>query len=397
MPIINEFMSNIENDVSTMRFDKAAVLYEAALTYLGIVERVSDEIEAFEYALQAAADLRRQIREVLHNPKARRADFMKNDVYQQLDKYRTEILKGDAIEELYAATFEFQQVLNYVLDQKSVMVYVTVKDGKPQIIQFNEMDFISFGASSSNQLTGRFNMTKRRLTELQDKVRVIDPAELEGVDLDRLAGLQDTYNEVLRRFQLARQIDSDMVLWNIGNEWYGMRVSGGEGDINEAYVSFAMLNNEIPTFQEEMEENVEDYMTDTTSGVGVVDNVSGLLQGDVSVNGIEYAVKSAGASTLGLKQVIELATIIKNKSGRYTEEELRMHQQALADLRVCRDTLYNAEEQTRLQGLKEIANSIPASDPLGAALRASIANQNITPRAFRAQVRPKKLDSKKNF
>jgi hypothetical protein len=80
------------------------------------------------------------------------------------------------------------------------MVYVTVKDGKPQIIQFNEMDFISFGASSSNQLTGRFNMTKRRLTELQDKVRVIDPAELEGVDLDRLAGLQDTYNEVLRRF-----------------------------------------------------------------------------------------------------------------------------------------------------------------------------------------------------
>jgi hypothetical protein len=105
-----------------------------------------------------------------------------------------------------------------------------------------------------------------------------------------------------------------------------MRVSGGEGDINEAYVSFAMLNNEIPTFQEEMEENVEDYMTDTTSGVGVVDNVSGLLQGDVSVNGIEYAVKSAGASTLGLKQVIELATTIKNKSGRYTEEELRMHQ-----------------------------------------------------------------------
>jgi hypothetical protein len=82
MPIINEFMSNIENDVSTMRFDKAAVLYEASLTYLGIVERVSDEIEAFEYALQAASDLRRQIREVLHNPKARRADFMKNDAYQ---------------------------------------------------------------------------------------------------------------------------------------------------------------------------------------------------------------------------------------------------------------------------------------------------------------------------
>lgn len=389
MPVVEDFMSNIENNVSTMRFDKAAVLYEAALTYLGIVERVSDEIEAFEYALQAASDLRKQIRETLNNPKARRKDFMKNDAYKQLDAYRTKILKDDAIEELYAATFEFQRVLNYVLDQKSVMVYVTIKDGKPQIIQFNEMDFISFGASSSNQLTGRFNITKRRLAELKNKVSVIDPAEFEDVDLDRLAGLQDTYNEVIRRFQLARQVDSDMVLWNIGNEWYGMRVSGGEGDINEAYVSFAMLNNEIPTFQEGMEENVEDYMTDTTSGVGVVDNVSGLLQGDVSVNGIEYAIKSAGASTLGLKQIIELATTIKNKSGRYTEEELRMHQKALADLRVCRDALYNAEAQTRLQGFREIANSVPASDPLGAALRRSIADPSMTPKAFRAQVRNK--------
>jgi O-succinylbenzoate synthase len=41
--------------------------------------------------------------------------------------------------------------------------------------------------------------------------------------------------------------------------------------------------------------------------VSQVDNISGLLQGDVSKDGIEYGIKSAGASTLGLAQMKKLA------------------------------------------------------------------------------------------
>jgi len=41
--------------------------------------------------------------------------------------------------------------------------------------------------------------------------------------------------------------------------------------------------------------------------VAKVDDESGLLKGDVTVNQIEYAIKGVSASTLGIKQIKKLA------------------------------------------------------------------------------------------
>ena len=45
--------------------------------------------------------------------------------------------------------------------------------------------------------------------------------------------------------------------------------------------------------------------------VAKVDNESGLLAGDVTIGNIEYAIKSADASMLGIRQMVLLAELIQ--------------------------------------------------------------------------------------
>lgn len=365
MSIVDEFMRQVEQGISTLRFDKGAVMYEAALEYLQIVDDVRETVETLHYTLQAAQELRHMIREAADNPeiKLKRSDFMKNDGYRQLDKLRTTILQGEEVKRLYTATFAFQRVLNKVIDQNSVMIYVQANKGKkPRLIQIEEMDVARFGQTSDNQLRASFALSQKQLKELGDKVKVLD-AESLGFDeesIKRLERLQITYQEVVDRLNFAIDNNSDMILWYLENTWYGMRVPGKLGDINEAYASFMLLNNEIPTFDNDTEQNVEDYMMDPTSGVGQVDNTSGLLQGDVSKDGIEYAIKSAGASALGLSQVEELARKIVNQAGQYKLEDLKQQQKAYKLLGVTRDVVAKEAIETRKDAAKDIGAAAPA-------------------------------------
>ena len=96
-----------------------------------------------------------------------------------------------------------------------------------------------------------------------------------------------------------------------------MKVSA-MGDVNEAYAAFYlnMLYRENFVFLDKGREyNVETFMTDENYGVGAVDPISGLLQGDTSIqleNGLklEFAIKSDNASALSFEQVIRLANAI---------------------------------------------------------------------------------------
>lgn len=366
MSIVDEFMQQVEQGVSTLRFDKGAVMYEAALEYLQIVDDVRETIEVLHYTLQATQELRHMIRDAADNPKIKlkRSDFMKDAGYRQLDQLRTTILQGEEIKRLYAATFNFQRILNKILDQNSVMVYVQANKGrKPRLIQIEEMDVARFGQTSDNQLRASFTLSQKQLKDLGDKVKVLDTESL-GFDeesIARLERLQITYQEVVERLNIAISNSSDMVLWYLKNTWYGMRVPGRLGDINEAYASFMLLNNKTPTFDNGTEQNVEDYMMDPVSGVGQVDNASGLLQGDVSKDGIEYAIKSAGASALGLLQIEKLARKIVNQAGQYKLEDLKEQQEAYRLLGVTRDVIVNEAIETRKDAAKEIANAAPAN------------------------------------
>jgi hypothetical protein len=103
-----------------------------------------------------------------------------------------------------------------------------------------------------------------------------------------------------------------IVFWENEGKWETMRVSS-EGDINEAYANF-YLNKKYFYFKKMIERDINTYMLDKNYGVIAVDNISGLLQGDVNVDNIAYAIKSRGASMFGDVDIIVTATTLANMS-----------------------------------------------------------------------------------
>lgn len=124
--------------------------------------------------------------------------------------------------------------------------------------------------------------------------------------------LTGTYLETLRRGEKSREIiksNGMLVLWKPAQVWKKMFVAGGAGDISEAYLSFLMSEERLNLFTgSDMEMNIDIFML---QGVGLVDNISGVLKGDFSANGIDYAAKAEGASVMGYKQIISLALRIE--------------------------------------------------------------------------------------
>lgn len=99
------------------------------------------------------------------------------------------------------------------------------------------------------------------------------------------------------------------VLWLNPNKhpaWHGAFVSSF-GSVNEAYAAAFLRRQFNPV--DTPEDDIEILM----NGVLSVTNLAGALEGDISLNGVEYAVKSKGASTLSLNQLLVLADEIINK------------------------------------------------------------------------------------
>lgn len=179
------------------------------------------------------------------------------------------------------------------------MVFVVEgSEGDPELYEMTSEEILKFDYSSRNQLTARYNVTTDDLGKSLKKI------ELTESNLNfSLFGLKATYAEVLERYRISRSQSSRLLMWKPGGLWKKMTISA-EGDINEAYAAFVFLNKTSPSFaNNSMEYNIDDFAT----GVAAVDNMSGLLRGDVTVDNIEYGIKSAGASTLGLKQMKTLA------------------------------------------------------------------------------------------
>ena len=221
-------------------------------------------------------------------------------------------LNSDIPKRLYEESMNFQQVLNNFLGQKVSMVFVFENsDGEPELYEITSEDVLKYDYSSSNKLVARYRGDADALNHAMKRLQL--SAEWNF----NLAGLKSTYAETLYRYRCSRQVNKRIVLWqNPYNEWHAMKVSA-EGDINEAYASIVILNRKEPSFNNNMEINIEQFLNE----VAQVYNISGLLQGDVTNGNIEYGIKSAGASTLSLKQIIKIAYQIVNDEN-FSQEKL---------------------------------------------------------------------------
>lgn len=261
-------------------------LKQSAYEYLGVVRQVRPQLQYFTQLLKRQSSIRKTT-----------AEFAVIEEYIQNKKKVQSFLIQDIPKTLYAASFKFQNALNNFLGQQVKMVFVVEGSTGPELYEITSEDILKFDYSSSNQLTARYRVTMEDLGQSLKKLEIT-----EGDLHFSLTGLKSAYAEVLIRYRISRSEGQRRLFWQPGGVWKEMNISA-EGDINEAYAAFVLLNKVSPKFNRDLEWNIDDF----AQGIAEVDNMSGLLKGDVSVGNIEYGIKSAGASTLGLKQMEKLA------------------------------------------------------------------------------------------
>lgn len=278
------------------------LLRAAAQRYVVIVEDLSYSLQAFTETLKRQKQLRHQVKDYESSE-----EYLKNK-----EEIATFLSVSQIPEKLYQESFRFQNILNEFLGQKIVMTFVYNGKEGPELYEMTSDKVLKFDYSKTNQLVARYRINKEELQSVGRNMEMDNELKFS------LPGLKTTYKEVMRRYDIGRARKTNMVMWEVDDYWEKMKVSSG-GDINEAYAKFILENQESPSFTLEMEQNIGDYML---QGVVLVDNVSGLLQGDVTIGNIEYGIKSAGASTLSLKQILKIARQIVSDEG-FDENKLR--------------------------------------------------------------------------
>lgn len=319
-----EMMQHIENESGPKIKEEVdpivLKLRLAAEKYLGEVEYFRLEVERFETTLKH----QKQIRKLL-SPTPQDAS-----IYEQNKDEIKKFLQSQIPSSLYQSAFEFQTILNEALDQKIKMIFVYEnEEGFPELYEITSEDFLTYGYTSRGKLTGQYRSIKDTSGQLKDSVQRLI---LDEEPKYSKTGLDNTYRDVLNRYRDSRKYNQRVVVWeHPANNWQAMEVVS-EGDINESYATIVILNNDEPTFRHGTEENIGDFM----DFVAEVDNVSGMLEGDVTKHNIEYGIKSAGASTLGLKQMQTLAKQILADTN-FDKEKLQKVQKKLHDRGVTRN------------------------------------------------------------
>ena len=293
---------NIDKPVSDEIKGNMVALRAAAAHYISVVEDLNKKVSEFENLLRHQQGLRR----------ANKTNFGNMDEYIRGKDQVRAFLNSDIPKRLYEESMNFQQILNNFLGQKVTMVFVFENaEGEPELYEITSEDVLKYDYSSSNKLVARYRGDADALNHAMKRLQLTADWNF------NLPNLKATYAETLYRYRCSRQVNKRIVLWqNPYNEWHAMKVSA-EGDINEAYASIVILNRKEPSFNSNMEINIEQFLNE----VAQVDNISGLLQGDVTNGNIEYGIKSAGASTLSLKQIVKIAYQIVNDEN-FSQEKL---------------------------------------------------------------------------
>ena len=263
----------------------------------------------------------------------------------------------NADEKYKNAKLQFQRALNQFLNQniKVIYVYSNAKSKEIKLFELNENEEENWLKLDKWRNTWRFSPNKQQLSQATN------------VTSTQSTELNNTYFNVLQRARISRRKFNRLersnmlfVLWKMNNRWKHMQVSS-EGDINEAYAAF-YLNKQFSLFGANIENNINTYMTHKKYGVSMVDNISGLLQGDVTVEGepnISYAIKSKNASLLGDADIISIALILKEMPvEKITTDILQSFKSKLAENPAYRNKLNNAITEDTKEILNDIKKDI---------------------------------------
>lgn len=297
-------------------FSISDILKAAALKYKNDLKQVESEIYKFDIYAQHKAKLKKMAK--IQNIEI--SDLAK--LQEERDAAKA-VLKTNIPQTLYKAVFAFQKILNKVLGQEIQMIFVipqAKKGSAPLMYTITNEDLLSYELASSGELTARYNLSKRKANQMYEQFQATEERKYDE------KGLVEAYQESVWRYNKARTKSKEnkryVILCKPTGDWIVFKISA-LGYLNEGYAAAVILNRASPSFKGvNIEKKVYDFLN---SYVMNTDTISGLLQGDVSKNGVEYGIKSAGASALGLNQLEKIADeIIKRpKVGKATLQSLK--------------------------------------------------------------------------
>ena len=288
----NELLDALNNPLKEVVDERLIKLKAAAQKYQMIMADAG-------VALQEFRDAQRRKSQLIKSYGKDKNVYQEVEAYKQYKTITDNFYNSGMPQKIVSAAFELQEAANIALGQEVETVFVFENaEGTPELYQLgNITDYLKYDtASRTYNLTARFGTLKNEISGLQQAR--MDNLFDESINM---AKLDTTYKEVMWRYRYSK---IKTVMWlnpNPPEKWNLMKVSA-EGDINEAYAAI-VLQRLGKTYENDMEQNIQDYMEE----VGKVDSASGLLQGDVTVGNIEYAIKSANASIPGLAQFTKFA------------------------------------------------------------------------------------------
>ena len=319
-----------------------AGIRKAALDFLLSEEKYAVLVQEIEKLEQVNARYREKLKALNVDPE---------EVIEYMDNRnrKRELLNSNRLKTRYKNLFHFQEVLNAYLGQKIVMLYVVEgENSTPTILEMKSHKVLNFGTSLSN--LGRVSGIYNPSAEMRANKKLFEKFDYDTPE-DELNRVNEIYAEVIkRRFESSKAATKEKknyLMWKENNMWQKLRVIG-KGEVNEAYAAI-ILKRKTGIFSGEIEGDVGRY---AIPYILDVDNMSGLLSGDVSIGDVEYGVKSKGASTLGYIQIAKLAKEIAFSKEPYTKERLLEVQKSMGGDR--RNGLYNAIEERFMTDTEEV-------------------------------------------
>ena len=328
---LNEIFNAIEEvgekEIKGILKSDSLQIHKIAANFLQVALEVQNKINEIENMMYAQKKLRKQIMNEL-GVTGKFLSQYETDAYRANRERLNEDLKGMEVEKLYEASFKFHEEINKILGQKVVtIIELPGENGEPLLFPLTKDQIFDNNILSYEQTS----KTARLAARFRTSAEQMRKAGIESLSKDQIGnnnlnveGLNQTYKTVLHRYDKYDRL----VLWLYPNSvWNWMRVSA-RGDIAEAYAAFFLIQTEY-NFADEENKNINVFMR---QGVANVDNISGLLQGDIqSVDGsIQYAIKSLDASYMSITQMITLAKNILQKQD-YSVEDLKKYKAKLAE------------------------------------------------------------------
>lgn len=320
------------------------------------VEKIKDKKE--QGNLEAARILRKQMWGELKKIENILKLFMENAL-------RFQLLVNEALGQTVKMIWEFDGKL-YEVDENIALKYFHIDQ-----------------ASKGGGLIFRYDNLSSLLTA--DK----EIGFSQQLDETQINNLESAYAEVRARADICintrknRSTKNLLILWN-PPIWYKMFVSS-KGDLSEAYASYKLSDDLGDLFTSgNLEQLVEDFMVGelgsqhngaeaaaqsrsafnkfvnnvenmkglNLTGVRGVNNSSGLFQGDVNINNTAYAIKSAGSSLVGYKQIVALAHTIQTRPYQSPSELIKT--EALNQSFGYRNKMVNKRANAHLDELMDI-------------------------------------------